>query len=77
MIANAVRTHIIAPERCFCRIARESIEDGSAQRGGDLGWLGRGRLAPAFEEAAFRHARRKHQRACRDRVCFHIIQRVE
>jgi peptidyl-prolyl cis-trans isomerase D len=38
----------------FAAVARELSEDpGSAARGGDLGSFGRGRMVPAFEEAAF------------------------
>jgi peptidyl-prolyl cis-trans isomerase D len=38
----------------FAEVARETSEDpGSAQRGGDLDWFGRGAMVPAFEDAAF------------------------
>jgi len=38
----------------FAAIAKKSSEDkGSAQGGGDLGCFGRGRMLPAFENAAF------------------------
>jgi peptidyl-prolyl cis-trans isomerase C len=37
----------------FAAVAREYSQDGSAQRGGDLGFVMRGQTAPAFENAAF------------------------
>lgn len=38
----------------FAELAhRYSKDPGSAQRGGDLGWFGRGRMVAPFEEAAF------------------------
>jgi len=37
----------------FAAVARRYSQDGSAQRGGDLGFVGRGQTAPAFENAAF------------------------
>ena len=37
----------------FDALAREHSDDGSANRGGDLGWFGPGRMVAPFEEAAF------------------------
>ncbi|MDX1630247.1 MAG: peptidyl-prolyl cis-trans isomerase [Thermoanaerobaculia bacterium] len=51
-IAEA-RTRLEAGEE-FAAVARDLSDDpGSAARGGDLGFFGRGRMVPAFEEAAF------------------------
>jgi len=42
------------PGADFAALAREYSQDpGTAKRGGDLGFFGRGRMAPEFEEAAF------------------------
>ena len=38
----------------FAQVAKENSDDkGSAMRGGDLGWFGRGYMVKPFEEAAF------------------------
>jgi peptidyl-prolyl cis-trans isomerase C len=37
----------------FSKAAEHYSEDASAPSGGDLGWTGKGRLDPTFEEAAF------------------------
>src|SRR2546422_79838 len=39
--------------RNFAEMARKYSQDGSAESGGDLGWVNRGQLDPTFEEAAF------------------------
>jgi len=49
----AIRARIEAGED-FAQVARQTSEDpGSAQRGGDLDFFGRGAMVPQFEEAAF------------------------
>src|SRR5260221_1080351 len=43
----------VAGVRKFAELAAQYSDDGSAQQGGDLGWVDRGTLDPQFEEAAF------------------------
>ena len=50
---EAVKSRIAAGED-FAAVAKEVSQDpGSAARGGDLGYFGRGRMTPEFEQAAF------------------------
>ncbi len=38
----------------FAKLAKENSDDpGSAEKDGDLGWVGHGRMVPEFEQAAF------------------------
>lgn len=50
----AVKNRIEEGEVSFADEAMvQSDDEGSASRGGDLGWFGRGAMTPAFEEVAF------------------------
>jgi parvulin-like peptidyl-prolyl isomerase/uncharacterized RDD family membrane protein YckC len=37
----------------FAKLAKDNSEDGSAEKGGDLGYFGRGNMIKPFEDAAF------------------------
>ena len=38
----------------FAKLAKQySTDTGSAQKGGDLGWFGAGKMVPEFENAAY------------------------
>jgi peptidyl-prolyl cis-trans isomerase D len=51
--AEAIKQRIAGGED-FAAVAREVSDDpGSAAQGGDLGYFGRGRMTPEFEQAAF------------------------
>ncbi len=60
----------------FAEIARVSSEDSSAERGGDVGNIGRGRLAPEYELAAFALQRNQLSNVVETEFGFHIIQRL-
>ena len=51
--------------------------DGSAERGGELGSVGGGMFAPAFEAAAFALKAGETSAVVETDFGFHIIQRVE
>lgn len=59
----------------FAAVARESSEDkGSASGGGDLGCFGRGRMLPAFENAAFALDPGQTSDLVRSEFGYHIIR---
>ena len=60
----------------FAAIAREASEDGSAQRGGDLGEFGRGMMVPPFEEAVFGLQANGVSEVVETDFGFHVIQRL-
>lgn len=76
-LATEIRAEATADGADFEAIAREKSEDSSAERGGDVGTLGRGRLAPAYETAAFALSPGDISEVVETDYGFHIIQRVE
>jgi parvulin-like peptidyl-prolyl isomerase len=60
----------------FESLAREHSEDASSERGGDLGITGRGRLAQAYEEAAYALTVGAITGPVETEFGFHVIQRV-
>jgi peptidyl-prolyl cis-trans isomerase D len=59
----------------FAALAKEHSDDpGSSGTGGDLGWVERGVMVPAFEEAAFALERDALSDPVRTDFGFHIIQ---
>jgi peptidyl-prolyl cis-trans isomerase D len=62
----------------FEKMAREHSDDrGSAVNGGDLGWFGRGRMIPAFEEVAFSTPVGEIAEPVLSRFGWHIIEVLE
>jgi peptidyl-prolyl cis-trans isomerase D len=72
--ARAARERLASGED-FSVVALEMSEDpGSNQNGGDLGWFGRGQMAPAFEAAAFSLELGRLSEPIRTEYGFHVIQ---
>lgn len=75
-LATDLRGRAVEDGADFAALAREHSEDASAERGGDVGSLGRGRLAPAYEEAAFALAPNEVSEVVETEFGFHVIQRL-
>src|SRR5690606_21351558 len=74
--AERIRGLATADGADFAALAGEHSEDASADQGGDLGSLGRGRLAPAYEQAAFALRPGQVSAVVETEFGFHVIQRM-
>jgi parvulin-like peptidyl-prolyl isomerase len=58
----------------FATLAKEKSQDpGSAVKGGDLGWFGKGMMVPEFEKAAFSGRIGRVQKPVKSQFGYHII----
>lgn len=74
-LAEQIRAELVEGAD-FATVARERSEDSSAERGGDLGEVGRGLLMPAYEEAAFQLSPGEVSEVVETPFGFHIIERL-
>ena len=59
----------------FAQLAEKYSKDpGSAKKGGDLGWFGKGRMVPAFEKACFNGRVGEVQKPIKTSYGYHIIK---
>ncbi|THE11076.1 peptidylprolyl isomerase [Bacillus timonensis] len=58
----------------FEDVAKEYSDDSTAQNGGDLGWFGKGRMVPEFEEAAFTLKEGETSDIIESQYGYHIIK---
>jgi peptidyl-prolyl cis-trans isomerase D len=62
----------------FAEVAKKSSQDpGSAQKGGDLGWVSRGQMVKNFEDAVFTLKPNEISNVVTTEYGFHIIQVLE
>lgn len=61
----------------FQAIASAESEDGSARRGGDLGFFGAGQMVPEFEQVAFSLKDGEISEPFESQFGYHIVQRIE
>ncbi len=71
----SIRERIRSEESTFAEEAQiESDDEGSAQRGGELGWFGKGTMVPQFEEVAFELDSGEIADPVRTQFGLHLIQ---
>jgi len=75
--AQALHQRILDGEDFADLALRFSNDPGSGTQGGDLGWAGRGRYVPEFEEAAFSLGVGEMSAPVRSSFGYHIIEVLE
>ncbi|GAK70011.1 peptidylprolyl isomerase [Agrobacterium rubi] len=59
----------------FAALAKEKSTDSNKDDGGDLGWFGKGRMVPEFEEAAFKLEKGAYTKEpVKSQFGFHVIK---
>ncbi|MBK1706552.1 SurA N-terminal domain-containing protein [Halochromatium glycolicum] len=71
---QAVRERILAGEPFDAVAAEVSQDPGTANSGGELGWIGRGALDPAFEQAVFALEPDSLSEPVRSRFGYHLVE---
>ncbi|MDQ0174792.1 peptidylprolyl isomerase [Bacillus chungangensis] len=72
--AKEVKTKLDSGEKFEDLAGEYSTEQGAAERGGDLDWVSRGSMDPAFEEAAFKLKVDEISKPVQSSFGWHIIQ---
>ena len=62
----------------FAKLAKEySTDTGTKDKGGELGWFGKGEMVPAFEEAAYKMKKDEISAPIKSDYGYHIIQLLD
>ena len=72
-----VRKQIVGGQGSFAQMARQYSEDGSATKGGDLGWASPGQFVPEFETALTALQPGQVSEPIASRFGVHLIQLIE
>lgn len=76
-LAAKIHAEATAAGADFAALAKKYSEDGSAEKGGDVGTVGRGMFAPAYETAAWALKPGETSAVVETDFGFHVIQRVD
>jgi peptidyl-prolyl cis-trans isomerase SurA len=72
-----IRKQIVGGQGSFAQMARQYSEDGSAAKGGDLGWAAPGQFVPEFEKALVALQPGQISEPVVSRFGVHLIQLIE
>ncbi len=72
-----IRKQIVGGQASFAQLARQFSEDGSATKGGDLGWAAPGQFVPEFEQALVALQPGQVSEPIVSRFGVHLIQLIE
>ena len=72
-LADSLKQVIAAQDNFAAMARRYSQDQGSAQKGGDLGWFGKGRMVKPFEEASYA-AKKGEMTIAKSQFGVHLIE---
>lgn len=73
----AIRQQIVGGQASFAQMARQYSQDGTATRGGDLGWAAPGQFVPEFQQAIDRLQPGQLSQPFTTRFGLHLVQLLD